>query len=112
MDYKTYFHFKIYYKQTSQDGGKKYRNSICVSTEITKKNTEKETYNLGNIKTNCKYTHATFTKYIFKLIFTAQTHPPPPQKEVCLTHALCYLHALILIMLISSLCAYVCLHLG
>lgn len=38
--------------------------------------------------------------------------PPPPQKEVCLTHALCYLHALILIMLISSLCAYVCLHLG
>lgn len=46
-----------------------------------KKNTEKETYNLGNIKTNCKYTHATFTKYIFKLIFTAQTHPPPPPKR-------------------------------
>lgn len=46
------------------------------------KNTEKETYNLGNIKTNCKYTHATFTKYIFKLIFTAQTHPPPKKRFV------------------------------
>ena len=59
------------------------KQHLCFHRDHTHKkknrsevNTEKETFNLGNIKTNWKYTHATFTKYISELIFTAQIHPP------------------------------------